>query len=412
MPSLAAAAATAISIIAGAAAAAASAVAAIGSAIAAVASSVASAIAATASAIAAAISTTVAAIASSVSAAVGSIITEIGSALTYVGSNLGAAANAVFTAAKTFAEAIHLKTIIAVHRIAYFASEDYRQMMNEVFRKIRNASEAMGLGPYFINLALQNARTIVLDVSAMMGRKFDLGNVVWFKTMKGWMEVLEEKAEHYIQEPGALIEDIFDIILKDTINAGASEQQGLFKWVEGAAKVINNTVKDLDTIRKDLMKLINDLPKEIREEIYDEIGGVIHDVNDFFEEDFPRYKDHVYGIIEAINGDQNSLQSRVGGIVDRISKPGDLLEGVDALDSWDRRRQEEKINDVANRQSWRESDELAGEAEHSFQRLARLADALEREFEPPDYHVPEQKKPTQPPGEQSSGPDTWYVGDY
>jgi len=69
-----------------------------------------------------------------------------------------------------FLEAIHFKTLLAIHEIAYLLSDEYRLMLASITQDIMEYSESLGMGSTFVLLGIQNVRTLVLDVSSMLGR--------------------------------------------------------------------------------------------------------------------------------------------------------------------------------------------------------------------------------------------------
>ncbi|GAH42119.1 unnamed protein product, partial [marine sediment metagenome] len=86
-----------------------------------------------------------------------------------------------------FLTAIHYDTLHAIHRIAYLTSKDYRETMNKVYNEISKASESLGLGPYYLQLFLQNARGLILAVSTSFGRSYDMAEMEWLATFDEYL---------------------------------------------------------------------------------------------------------------------------------------------------------------------------------------------------------------------------------
>ncbi|GAI32621.1 unnamed protein product, partial [marine sediment metagenome] len=93
----------------------------------------------------------------------------------------------------SFLDAIHFTTLLQVHQIAYILSGDYREMMSHVYNEIAEVSGALGLGSGYLILLHRNARNVILDVSGMMGRSYDVAEITWLQQYSDYLKKFNER---------------------------------------------------------------------------------------------------------------------------------------------------------------------------------------------------------------------------
>ena len=348
---------------------------------------------------------------------------QIVSGITYTYSVIAPVLSTVWTAVKTysvaiygymkaFLEYIHFTTILKIHNIAMLVSSDYRQMMKKVYGEIAKFSESIGLGAHFINLAMNDARTLVLDVSSLMGRSYDLGQVQWLKTMNDHLKHIQRYAEHYQQEPMTVLTDLAELIDKPAMDAKAGFMRSFISIVDGAVTVANNTAEKAITLRQDIDQAILHLPKQISEPIYEAINPHLERFDAFMEDEFKPVAENLENAILILSDTTKRQTDKLGSLTDKILNPGDLLSGVDDLTELERIRQEGKIAEIANRAPLREVVELNKGIDTVHQGLKNVYKAITEIREKPPYHVEEARGLTYPPGQIPALYKSWFVGDF
>lgn len=167
--------------------------------------------------------------------------------------------------------AIHFKTIMLIIQIASIVSPAFRAVMKKVYDAISRLSKALGFGPEFLILALRNSRTLIMDVSSMLGRSYDIGRVQWLASMNAWMKKAATLFDRYKNHPELVFEDLEEDIEKNFANDGAGAMSGLWGTVAGVTQTLLDTAIDLGKINADLVKLVNDLPETVRKNLPEQL---------------------------------------------------------------------------------------------------------------------------------------------
>ena len=289
---------------------------------------------------------------------IGSYIEDVASWLATEGQTLYTTlkdwTHAVNSCLKGILEAIHFKTILEVHNIAMLVSSDYRDMMKRVYDGIGEASKALGFGPEFLALAIQNSRALVLDASSAMGHKYDLSQVQWLQSLSSWLNRVNTVAETYEKNPEAVFYDLAQLIDKPAMDAKGSFTQVLVQAVSDATDITNKIVRELTTMGQDLDKWASDLPKFIKDQVQPLIHGFTGPLQDAIKTYYDPIIADIKGSIEEYNKAKEKIEQNVGGIVERLKNPGTYLKEIDGLPADQKTEAELTLADIASRslQPW------------------------------------------------------------
>ena len=313
---------------------------------------------------------------------------------------------------KAFLEAIHIHIIIAAHEIAFIASERYRAMINKVYDYIEDAADALDLPAQFLSLTLRNARNVVHSATSFIGRPYDIGEIQWLGNMNSFLEKFSKKTEAYRENPAAVFSDIDEWIIKDNVDMKAGAAQTILLAIEGTVDAVKVGAEDAIRLREDLDTFIMDLPSNIRDQITPYVQPYFEKFDNTVEgKILPRIA-FLDKVTEEISGALEMNKGEIGSIVNRLTKPGDILSGIDDLPIEDREIQEDKIGDVAFRPLTRDSDSMAITERGISSGLSELAKALREPREPEPWQLPEEEKPIRPRGVKAVPRKTWFVGDF
>lgn len=329
------------------------------------------------------------------------------------------AVSAIGAGVKAFTSAIHLKTLLKINDIAYILSNDYRQMMNSVYSRISEMSEAIYGNGYVVMLALENARSIVLDVQSTLGKRFDIAESSWLKEMnrflRRWQNKIQrisEPVNQYRNNPALLLNDLSNWIIDPQITTKANSQLALFQSIENTVEVLETTVNDVNVLREDVTQFVSDLPGEIREDIMPYVEEVNTKIDQFIDESYEPVINQINDVINTVRGQQDRHRQNISNIVDRLTRPGDILSGVDNLSIEQRYEQEDKISEVVQRPAIRQTEDLEGQSTPAIERIAALREALAQSREAPEILRIEPRRASIGRKQQVETGKTWFVGDY
>ncbi|GAG91547.1 unnamed protein product [marine sediment metagenome] len=263
-----------------------------------------------------------------------------------------------------------------------------------------------------MTLAIQNTRNLVLDVSAMMGQKYDLSQVTWLGTLNNYLEHFNTYTERYKNNPEAVFWDLAELIERPAQDAKGALQQSVLSGLETALNFAKTVGEGFMTIGIDIEKLYDDLPQFIKDQVPDP-GEVFWDNMEGFLNTW--YTPTITALETSISDWQGRLtesQNTVSDLVKKLRKPGDLVAGMDALPAHERIEQENLLAVYSNKVLNRLSEAMAPSFSFAAQELAVAA----RIPVPPSVVAPALSY--EPVTATVAAPgavvprSTWFVGNY
>lgn len=311
-----------------------------------------------------------------------------------------------------FLEIIHFNLILKAHNLAMIFSKDYQEMMRKIYRQIAEISEALGLGAGFINLALNDSRNLVLDVSSLMGRPYDIGQITWLKSTNRFFKYVNQYGKYFENNPGHVFEVIAEMIDKPHVDAKAGFQKNIITFLDNTIKVADNLADKTVKLREDLDQAILHLPKEISRPIYDEINPHLERFDRFIAEEYKPVSRDVTKAIHVLTDTTIRNTDKLSSLTQSILNPGDLLGNIDNLAELERIRQEGKIAEIAGRAPRRAHTSINKMVESTHQGLKKIYAALIEERVEPPYHVPEVRGLRYAVGVIPEIHKSWFIGDF
>ena len=313
---------------------------------------------------------------------------------------------------KAFAKFIHLDTIIKLNNIGLIVSKDYRLMMQKFWGNISEISSALNIGAHTLTLLLRNARSVVLDTSAMLGQPYDVGEMQWFKTFQNFLPIMEQRAEHYANTPSDLLVDIDNNIFPDVINTKASTMQTVFTTIDKTIDSVSEIALDIDKVNDDVKKFVADLPENIREKVEHYTKPLTDKVDHFIDTEYLPVVNNIQSIVGILSNTQSDYKDKFDTLVDRIKKPAHYLKEIDRLALPERTEQENIIGEIAGRTKARILEPVVYEVtqmSHHIQQVVELQEGVE---EPNKWEVGEIDNSEPLPAGETGNENSWFVGDY
>ena len=369
-----------------------------------------------------------------VSIVVGGILTPITSALTMVTTKVAAvvhtassnllgitnikyatlsawikAVKANFTA---FLEAIHYKALLEIHDIAYILSSSYRGMLNKVYTKLGEFSEAIGRHTGFLETAIQLARNTSLRVSSFLGKRFDIAEVVWLKDFNGLLTKINETTAVYAANPSQIWHDIDDLIVKPATDAAAEAQLAMFVTVKSLGDMLKAGDDMLTTVQADFGAVVNELPAKWRQDLIPIVENVEDDIRHWRDKIYTPAKETIDKVIDVVYTRTTEARQSMQEIAGRLARGGDILADIDSLPNAERIKQELIIAEVTSRVRREQGDYFETVFQANYQTLQSILAAVEFDTPPELWFVPEKTALATPIGKQAADRKTWFVGDY
>jgi len=312
----------------------------------------------------------------------------------------------------SFLEVIHFSTLLQIHQVAYILSGDYREMMSHVYDEIAEVSVALGLGSGYLILLHRNARNVILDVSGMMGRSYDLAEITWLQQYSDYLKKFNERVNIYKTNPGMILHDVDEYLVKPAADLKGAVVSNIILTIDSTVAVMKDTVTDVSKLRTDLGQLISDLPPKIRSETKPFFDEVFLKYDDWIREDYKPAIKVFDQLIGALKVEQDTHRQNIGGLVDRLKRPADYLLELDNFDLDLKREQEDSIHELSSRTYMRQAYDVRSDIGPVTFAFQKLAEALTVSIPPPEWKIPEKIEPGRPARTPVEPRETWDVGDY
>lgn len=321
----------------------------------------------------------------------------------------GSALKAGFSA---FLEAIHFKTIMSVHTIGMLVSEDYRNIMRDVYAQISEVSEALGFWPQYLNLLFRNTRTLILDAASTFGQSYDIAEITWVKRFSDYLGKFADKAGTYKDDPAMLLFDLEQWVEKPALEAKSKFMREFLSTVDSAITLIDGTVTKVVRVKDDIDRLVRDLPAVIRWEVEPVTKRLTEQLSQFIYRDYGPTMETIRKVHNRLMVTTGETKKDLDSIVKRLARPGDYISEIDLMSPADRYDQENKIAEISTRPLTRITDGLEREARPKEMRLKKLLDLLKLERPRPTWMVEEITAPARPALVPAKPRETWFVGEY
>jgi hypothetical protein len=312
----------------------------------------------------------------------------------------------------SFLQAIQFKVLLSVHQIAYLVSGDYRKMMSGVFGQIRDVSAALGLGPDFINIMMRDARNLVLDTSAMMGRGYDIGELTYWASAQSFFKDIGGQMQVYKNNPSLFLFDLDQKIFKPSVDTKSATQSMVYNTLDNMVRVAETTTGDLVRVRRDLTSLVGHLPEDIRKEIAPAIKIVTDGVDDFIKTIYAPAITSVHTYMTNLRVDHDGQALRLSDLIERARKPSTLLAPMDELELDEMHAEEEFIANKIGRSMIRQLDSFEVDAAADRAATQEILDSIP----PLEEIIPEAfmggEVPEIGPWPPVVPRDKWDVGDF
>lgn len=313
---------------------------------------------------------------------------------------------------QVIAQAIHLDVLLKLHQVALVLSDSYRGMITRVYNDISRVSGALGMGLHGMNLLLRNARALILDASSSLGEPYDIGEIRWIGSLSNFLTQTQDRLMLYKDHPHLLYADIDELLIRDAVDTKAAKEAGLLATIDSTLEHIKDMAGDVITVKNDLENLIAGLPENIRTKIEQYTDPILNRVDEFIEEKYLPKMGQLDNIVDVLQGEMNTHQNNIDGIINRILRPGDYLLEIDSMTHVERIDQENKISEISTRPYRRSVEELDIHTQEIRSELDSIVDLIELDIPLPAWHVPEKAEPVELPQSEIGKEKTWYVGDY
>lgn len=347
-----------------------------------------------------------------ITAGITGVVGAIGTIYSLAGGTLKEYIGNLYESFQGFAQAIQLEVVLQIHDIAYLVSEDYRQSMEQVYVQVGKVSKALGFGAEFFTLLLRDAKEVIQDTAALMGRTYDVGEITWLKTMEDFFKVFGSNAKKYEKNPGALIYDIDQYLMKPAQDNKAIVFQNLYGIIESVIASSKQVIETVETVRGDMDTALTDMPANIRKEIDPYITRVFGKYDNWIATIYQPAQMTITLAMKRHGDNVLRLGNEVYELVKYVENPAKYLARLMELSEEERAQAQSIIAELVLGRYEEYGIEWKETVKPQTEWLDRIRGILKSAIPYPAWYVEEVETPQRPADTPVEPRKTWNVGDY
>lgn len=312
---------------------------------------------------------------------------------------------------KSVLNAIHFHELLAIHKAAYSLAPAYRKLVNKVYSEISNVSERLGFTAEFMNLALRNARAVVLSSSSLIWRPYDMAELEWWSRFDTWSSKANERLTEYKGHPEAVFEDIDEWLIRDAESVGAEKQKGALGTIADTAKKLAETVEDVKSVRDNVGKMIAELPESVQKYVRPVTDQILEKFDNFYYDTYTPTIEALNIEVEASHQRENVLLERLENLDITVKTSTVRIKNWERLPPEERETEEMHQEEISTRPYRRDSVEFEAAVAEEEKRVAELREQR-KAITPPTPAPTVLKYEPEKPAAKPAKLYWWTVGDY
>lgn len=318
----------------------------------------------------------------------------------------------VYEAVKTIIDIFHIKELLVIADILSVIWPEFRKRMNAIYGKISEFSATIGWGADGIMHLLQSTQQGISTLGGLLGKDDSWLEIKGADRAIDAVRRLSDNAHAIARDPGGVLDIVFKAESRWSKFETNEWWTKTFSRIHATAALASSTIIKVSGIIDDMQDLENRLPEFVRKNIPEAIWAGLDWADARIEGTllpalarFDRTFNEVNAVLEA-------HRQKAASLVDQLTRPGDVLLGVDKLTEAGRLAQEDKIDDATSRKYERDTDKYELEDAGTIKEFERVAIALKVPFPPPAFLAIEDLPAREIPGIVLEDKETWFVGDF
>lgn len=318
----------------------------------------------------------------------------------------------VYNAVKWVVDFLHIRELLKIAEILSVIWPEFRYRMNKIYGKISEFSAQIGWGADGLSHMIQAAQSGVNVLGSVLGEKWSWVEIKGADKVVDSMQWLSARAGSIASDPGLVLAQIFYNNNIRTFYEISSWWDKTSAWIDTAAENARKAIVQVSETIDSLQDLENRLPAFVRDNIPQKIWDGLDWADAQIDGTLLPAITKFNKTFDEVNARLDSHRSTAASLVAQLTRPGDVLLGMDKLTAESRLAQEDKIDDAASRKYERDTDKYESEDAGIIAEFARISDALAVPLEPPAFLTIEDMPAHLVPGIVLEDRETWFVGDY
>jgi hypothetical protein len=307
-----------------------------------------------------------------------------------------------------------IQLLLTLHKLAYAISNDYRDAVNQVMKKVSNFSKAVGLGAAGVSMAINIARCTKIMISGMDQENEDKA-VYDFASWAGLqLSSIQSLSEKIAKDPNAWVCDMFESASTGAFYDSSGWSKRVFGMIDQATDLAAEALENVSGVLTQLQDFVSEMPDFIRDHIPQNLLDAVNKADIYIDDVLIPELVKTKSNIDIINSQLEEQRKKAAELAAKMGRPGDIMVGVDDLPDYAKQTQLKLIDDVSSREMARRNEEEAAKYEQFFKDSSLITEALTAPTPEPVMLTLETPERSKALGIVAEPHETWFVksGDY
>lgn len=258
---------------------------------------------------------------------------------------------------QSFLQIIHFKELLAIHRIAYIFSAQYRQQVDKFFDEISRFSAEVFGNTQTLHYLIQSSRTLIYSLTSTIGYSVDIAEIEWIQTMDTALQKVGDRAERYKDHPEEIFNDFAEWVYRPISEKYSEQNKGFTNILLKAADAVERTAEEVFTINQQLGEVIHFLPEPLHGTLDDMFGSTIKGIETWRVNTYTPTINRLDRALDIQSHEQESIRFRLRQLGTKITDPVNLFEGLDSLPELRREAEKRRLGSNLNEYEYEDSEQ-------------------------------------------------------
>jgi len=318
----------------------------------------------------------------------------------------------VYNIVKWTIDILHIRELLIIADILKVIWPAFRDRMNAIYAKVSEFSASIGWGADGLLHLIQSAQQGINVLGGLMGKDDSWLRIKGADRVITALQAFSGGSNLIATDPGRLFDIVFGVSTRGTHTDALLWWRKTEQWIQKAADTAEDAIRKVSAAIGSLQDLENRLPAFVRENIPAAIWEGLNRADAMIDGTLLPALSRIDRTFSEVNAVLEAHRKTAASLVDQLTRPGDVLLGVDKLTDAGRLAQENIIDDVTSRKYERDAEDAEIGDGVIIAEFARIAQALEAPAPPPAYLTLEYVPGKIIPGIVLEDRETWFVGDY
>lgn len=257
---------------------------------------------------------------------------------------------------QSFLQIIHFKELLAIHRIAYIFSGEYRKLMNRFYDEISKFSAEVFGNTQTLHYLIQSSRTLIYSLTSAVGYSVDIGEVEFIQTMDTALQKIGDHAERYKDHPELIFDDFAEWVYRPMAKKYGEQNKGFTQILLKTAEAVEKTADTVFQINGQVSQVIGFLPEPLHGTLDDMFGETIRSIEKWRVDEYAPTMTRIDKALNVQKAEQNAINFRLRQLATKMSDPVDLFDDLDRLPELRREVEKRRFGNNINEYEYEDAD--------------------------------------------------------